>query len=97
MSAIGSASIQVRYLAAVEGLSRRALQDRFRLSFGWRPIQEIHRCRVERLQRMLIETNMTVGQIAEVNGIEAGAHVARFFMRQTGLTPLAYRRKYLRP
>jgi len=90
-------SIQVRDLAAVAGLSRRALQDRFRQSFGRTPIQEIHRCRIERLQRMLIETNMTVGQIAEANGFEVGAHVARFFMRQTGMTPLAYRKKYLRP
>jgi LacI family transcriptional regulator len=90
-------SIQVCDVAAFAGLSRRALQDRFRQSFGRTPIQEIHRCRIERLQRMLIETSMTVGQIAEANGFEVGAHVARFFMRQTDMTPLAYRKKYLRP
>jgi LacI family transcriptional regulator len=89
--------IQVRDVAAFVGLSRRALQDRFRQTFGRTPIQEIHRSRIERLQRMLIETSMTVGQIAEANGFEVGAHVARFFMRQTGMTPLAYRKKYLRP
>ena len=90
-------SIQVRDVAAFVGLSRRALQDRFRQSFGRTPIQEIHRSRIERLQRMLIETSLTVGQIAESNGFEVGAHVARFFVRQTGMTPLAYRKKYLRP
>jgi LacI family transcriptional regulator len=88
--------IQVREVAAFVGLSRRALQDRFRQSFDRTPVQEIHRCRVERLQRMLLETRMTVGEIAEANGFEVGAHVARFFMRQTGVTPLAYRKRYLK-
>jgi AraC-like DNA-binding protein len=37
---------------------------------------------------------MTVGEIAAASGFAVEAHVARFFSRQTGMTPLAYRRKH---
>jgi len=36
---------------------------------------------------------MTVGEIAEASGFEVDAHVARFFSRRTGVTPLAYRKR----
>ena len=86
-------NLLVADLAKAAGLSRRALQDRFKRFLGRTPMEEIHRCRAERIARLLVETNMTVGQIGEINGFEVEAHVARFFSSQTGMTPLAYRRK----
>jgi LacI family transcriptional regulator len=86
-------NLQVADLAKAVGLSRRALQDRFKCFLGRTPMQEIHRCRAERIARLLVETNMTVGQIGEISGFEVEAHVARFFSSQTGMTPLAYRQK----
>ena len=80
-------------LAKAVGLSRRVLHDRFKRLLGRTPMEEIHRYRAERIARLLVETNMTVGQIGEVCGFEVEAHVARFFSSQTGMTPLAYRRK----
>ena len=56
-------------------------------------MEEIHRCRVDRLARLPLETNMTVAEIAAASGFEVDAHVARFFSRRTGVTPLAYRKK----
>jgi LacI family transcriptional regulator len=86
-------NLLVADLAKAAGLSRRALQDRFKRFLGRTPMEEIHRCRAERIARLLVETNMTVGQIGEINGFEVEAHVARFFSSQTGMTPLAYRGK----
>jgi transcriptional regulator GlxA family with amidase domain len=43
--------------------------------------------------RLLLETNMSIGEIAAASGFEIDAHVARFFPRHTGMTPMAYRRK----
>ena len=86
-------NLLVADLAKAAGLSRRALQDRFKRFLGRTPMEEIHRCRAERIARLLVETNMTVGQIGEISGFEVEAHVARFFSSQTGMTPLAYRRK----
>ena len=60
-------------------------------------MEEIHRYRAERIARLLVETNMSVGQIGIVSGFDIEAHVARFFSSQTGMTPLAYRRKNRKP
>lgn len=81
-------------LATAAGLSRRILQDRFKEYLGRSPMEEIHRCRVEQVARLLVETNMSVGEIASATGFEIDAHVARYFARQAGMTPLAYRKKH---
>jgi LacI family transcriptional regulator len=85
-------NLRVADLISTAGLSRRALQDRFLLELGRTPMEEIHRCRVDRIARLLVETNMTIGEIA-ASGFELDAHVARFFSRRAGMTPLAYRKK----
>ena len=86
-------NLQVADLLAAAGLSRRALQDRFKRFLGRTPMEEIHRCRVDHIAHLLIATNMTIGEIAAISGFEVDAHVARLFSSQTGMTPLAYRRK----
>jgi transcriptional regulator GlxA family with amidase domain len=69
------------------------LQDLFKKYLNRTPMEELSRCRAERLAGLLARTNMTIGEIAAASGFEAGAHVARFFSRQIGITPLAYRKK----
>lgn len=86
-------NLRVTDLVAAAGISRRALQDRFLEELGRTPTEEIHRCRVEHIGRLLVGTNMTIGEIAVACGFEVDAHVARFFSRRTGMTPLAYRKK----
>lgn len=86
--------IRVADLPVASGVSRRALQDRFRQYLSRTPLEEIHRCRVERIARLLVDTEMTVREIAAASGFDLDAHVSRFFSRQTGTTPLEYRRKY---
>ena len=86
-------NLQVTDLAVAAGLSRRALQDRFKRHLSHTPMEEIHHWRMDHIARLLTETNMTVGEIAAASGFEVDTHVARFFSRHTGMTPLAYRRK----
>ena len=86
-------NIRVSHLMTAAGLSRRALQDRFLRELGRTPMEEIHQRRVDRIAQLLLETNMTVGEIASASGFEIDAHVARFFSRRKGMTPLAYRKK----
>ena len=87
-------SLRVGALAEAAGLSRRSLQDRFKEYLGRTPMNEIHRSRVDQIARLLVETNLGVGEIALATGFEMDAHVARYFARQTGMTPLAYRKKH---
>lgn len=86
--------IRVSDLAAAAGLSRRVLQARFQQHLNRSPIEEIHRCRAERIAHLLIETGMSVGEIAATAGFGADAHLARFFTRRTGMTPVAYRKRH---
>ncbi len=86
-------NLRVSDLVTAAGISRCALQDRFIKELGRTPTGEIHRCRVDRIARLLVETNMTIGEIALSCGFEVDAHVARFFSRRTGITPFAYRKK----
>jgi LacI family transcriptional regulator len=85
--------IRVADLPGVSGLSRRALQDRFRNCLSRTPMEEIHRCRIARLSRLLVETDMSIREIAAVSGFDLDAHVSRFFSRHTGVSPLEFRRK----
>ena len=86
-------NLRVSDVMTVAGLSRRAIQDMFLQELGRTPMEETHRCRVDRICRLLIDTNMTIREIATACGFEIDAHVARFFSRRTGMTPLAYRTK----
>jgi LacI family transcriptional regulator len=87
-------SLRVTDLVPISGLSRRALQNAFLKNLGRTPLEEIHICRADRIARMLIETNMSIAKIADATGFEMDAHLARFFSRRSGMTPLAYRRKH---
>ena len=47
----------------------------------------------DRIARMLAETNQSVSQIALGLGFEGVEHVARYFRRETGMTPMEFRRQ----
>jgi len=85
--------IHMRDVAQAAGLSRRVLQDRFRLAMGRTVLEEINHTRTEHICRLLTETNLPVSEIASAIGYDEDAHISRFFSRQTGMTPLQYRRK----
>jgi LacI family transcriptional regulator len=86
--------IQVNDVAKATGLSRRSLSDRFMASFGQSISDQIHRRRVEQIMTILTTTNRSVAQIADDIGYSSDKHIARYFRRQTGITPRAYRKKH---
>ena len=88
--------VSVREVARASGLSRRALEKQFRTLLDRSIRREIARVRVERICRMLEETNRPISEIAEAMGFEGQQHFARYFRAEKGMTPLAYRRKFAR-
>lgn len=84
--------IQVRDVVAIAGLSRRILQDRFRDTLGRTILEEIHHSRIQRISRMLADTDLTMSAITSAIGYGSDTHLARFFSRCTGMTPSEYRR-----
>lgn len=86
--------IQVDEVARATSLSRRSLADRFAAHLGRTIGDEINRRRVEEITRLLATTHRSVAQIAEDIGYFSDRHIARYFHRQTGLTPREYRRRH---
>lgn len=85
--------VSVEDVAAAVGLSRRMLHNRFKQAIGRSIHDEIKRVRIQQAIRMLVETNMTVTEIALAMGYSGPEKLSRYFQRETGATPLAYRKK----
>ncbi|MCF7709009.1 MAG: XylR family transcriptional regulator [Verrucomicrobia bacterium] len=85
--------IHVDQVANYAGLSRRVLEKRFKENLGRSVLSEIRRVRVERICRLLVETNMPISQIALSLGYEDVRHIARYFEREKKMTPLEYRKR----
>jgi len=84
--------VTVEMAARAAGLSRRVLEKRFRAYMKHSALEEIRRIRTDQIARMLVETELPVGQIAEMLGFGDVQHVARYFRAGKGLSPLAYRK-----
>jgi len=86
--------VQVSDVVDVVGLSRRVLEKQFRRVLG-RPIhEEIRRVRTEEVIRMLIETNLSVSRISSSLGYAGVEKLSRYFQREKGMSPRAYRKQY---
>ncbi len=87
---------QVGAVAEAVAMSRRNLHRRFMKTLGRTVHDEIKRARVERVVQMLLETDMTISQIAYALGWSSEKHIAREFKAIKGVTPLAFRKRHTR-
>lgn len=88
--------IQVNDVVNVVTLSRRVLEKRFHSILGHTIHDEIRRVRVEQMIQMMAETEMSISEIARIFGFPEVAHISRYFSKEKGMSPLVYRKKYLR-
>ncbi|MBN2594960.1 MAG: DNA-binding transcriptional regulator [Sedimentisphaerales bacterium] len=86
--------IQVGNVAEAAGLSRRTLEQRFRKILGHSVLEEIKYARVNQMTKMLVETNLSISQIAWSLGFPYTNNISRYFKQQKGISPLEYRRRY---
>ncbi len=75
-------------------LTRRSLERRFHRALGRTILEEITRCRVERVKRLLEETEMPIKQVAATAGFSSAQRLTKVFHRLEDLSPAAYRRKH---
>ncbi len=90
-------NIDVESVAANAMLSRRTLERRFKKSLGRSIQQEIRRVRVDIIAKMLLNTNLSISQIAICLNYPGIDHIARYFRQEKGISPKAYRDKYSNP
>ncbi|EDL57463.1 AraC family transcriptional regulator [Gimesia maris] len=85
--------MQVEDVANAVSLSRRSLENRFQKTLGKSPAQMIRESKLSRAMNLLMETNLTIQEIAERTGFFHVETFARFFKRETGKPPSLYRDK----
>jgi LacI family transcriptional regulator len=86
--------ISVNQVVRETGVSRRALERRFRREMGGSILSEIRRARIDQIAQMLLETDLSVGQIATSLGFEDVQHFARYFRSVKKMSPLGFRKTY---
>lgn len=76
-------------------LSRRSLEKRFILTTGYPVYEYIYNQRIEKFTQKLLETDMTIFEIALDLGLSDSKNIARQFKQIKGLTPMEYRKKHM--
>ena len=71
--------------------SRRTFEIHFKKRMGRTPLEEIHAVRLERIQQLLRDTELTLAGIAERSGIATVNHLCAFFKKHKGESPGSYR------
>jgi LacI family transcriptional regulator len=84
--------LRVKDVVEAVGVSRRVLQQRFQRILRRTPKEELMRVQIDRAGMLLVQTEMSVEQIAKCTGFAAPAYFIRAFRRETGVTPRVYRK-----
>ena len=81
----------MRVLCRKSGLNCDKLKKGFKLLFGSAPHQYHRNLQLKEGQRLLIETEMTVSEIAYLLGYEQSSNFSTAFKKKLGISPLAVR------
>jgi len=76
-------------------LSRRSLEKRFHKVTGYPVYEYIFNLRIEKFTHKLLETDLSIFEIAMDLGLNDGKNIARQFRQIKGCTPTEYRKKYM--
>jgi transcriptional regulator GlxA family with amidase domain len=89
-----AAASPVSAMTEQSGLTPRTFARRFIAATGRRPIEHVHRVRIEKARDLIENGDAPLDDIGYEVGYEDPAFFRRLFRRTTGLTPAVYRRKY---
>lgn len=84
----------VAAIAAQLKMSPSYLSDLLRQETGRSAIDHIHGYLISEAKNLLIGADLTVAQIAYQLGFENPPYFSRLFRKETGLSPMAYRKQY---
>lgn len=90
-----SSIIQVERIAEQVGLSLRVLQSRFRKNMGFTLREEIRRARLNHIVTLLLNSNLSIEDVAMMSGYSTTYNMIRFFKSETGTSPGQYRKSHL--
>jgi LacI family transcriptional regulator len=83
--------IQVPDVLREVALSRRVLYRRFQRALGCGVSEYIRKVRAAQIERMLLDTDCSIAEIAEALGFPSAGHIASYFRSVRGTNPLTFR------
>ena len=75
-------------------ISRRSLYSKFKDTLGISIHKAIRKARVDRICKLLIESNLSIKEIAYQSGFADLDHVSRYFKKEKGVSPSQFRSRY---
>lgn len=81
-------------IAKAAGVSRRALEVRFRDDRGRSPGEELRIARIARARQLLVSGRQTLNEIANQTGFCSATVLSRAFTRVVGVSPRTYRSRH---
>jgi AraC family transcriptional regulator len=83
--------LQVDRLAAIADMSRGHFVRQFGAIVGQPPSDFVLARRLDRIERLLLASDMTITAIAQATGFADGNYLAKAFRRERGMAPLEFR------
>ena len=80
-------------LAAIVGLSRTSLAERFREAMGNTPMSYLRTVRMQRAIQLLSESTLNLEQVAQEVGYQDAFSFSKVFKREVGVAPRDLRRQ----
>jgi AraC-like DNA-binding protein len=87
-------NISINEAASKCGLPATSFNRQFRELLRMTPTEYLLTWRIERARRLLVETQHSMAEIAAECGFSDQSHFTKRFRRVTGLTPLAYQKRF---
>lgn len=84
--------LDIKHYADMCNLSISRFQHVFKEQAGLSPREYLMYIRITRASSLLVETNLSVSQIADVLGFSSSTYFIRCFKKQTGKTPFEYQK-----
>ena len=84
--------IPLERLASIACMSETKLKSCFKRQFGCSVTQYIQGRRMSQAEHLLINTDFTMGQIAQMIGYTTSSRFAELFKKSTGILPIEYRK-----
>ncbi len=87
-------SLKIENLASLVNMSTSTFLRRFKKNFNMPPVQYIREVRLNKVCRILLESNRSINDITYETGFCDQSYLTREFKKMTGLSPSDYRKKY---
>ena len=87
-------SITLEKLASISNISPFHLQRMFKHSKKMSPLEYINKVRLEKATSFLIDTDKSITAIGMEVGFSNSSYFSTSFKRETGFTPIMFRKKY---